>query len=230
MDVEWRDPEDVLAALRAEIGRSRAEDRGRFLKPLGELHARVGGKPRCFDAELYVALALQCLETASLFERMAFADVMADIGGIPGALVLRLLSDTHLVSRPLIERAKLSDGQLLEVIGRSASKSMLLAIAARPGMGLAVTDRLVELGPLEVHLTLAANDRSPLSPATFERFSDMAEAQNNMDLALAQRSDLPIEIAKALYQRLSERSAKRLSTMLARDLGRGRKPLALKVY
>lgn len=230
MDIRALEPAEALAAIRADLAVAPAADHGAFLGPLGDLHARVAGRSAAFDVDLFVATALDCLKAASLFQRMAFADVLADVGRIPPRLLDAMLADTAMVARPLIERARLSDGHLLKVMNADRTRATQLAIAARAGLGVSVTDRLVEEGGPEVHLTLAGNDRVTLSPAAFARFSDMAASQKDMDLALAQRSDLPIDIAKSLYQRISERASQRLSGMLARDLSRGRRPLALKVY
>lgn len=227
MDIEWRMTDDVLAKIRSEMRRSRPEDLGRLLKPMGEFHiATVARKASC-DVDLFVDTAIELLRPASLFERMAFANLLADAGRVPSRLLDVLLRDVYLVSRPLIERAQISDGDLVAVMATDTSESTLLAIAERRGTGIPVTDRLIEAGTLKVHLTLAANDGATLSMAGFDRFSNMTSAQNDMDLALAQRSDLPVSIAKALYQRLSDRSAKRVADLMERDRNRGRRALAL---
>ncbi len=227
MDVEWHMTDDALARIRTEAARAHPDERGRFLKPLADLHAEVRGHPGRIDVELFIDTAIEFAADATLFERMAFANDLADIGHIPQRLVDTLVRDVYLVSRPLIERAKLSDRDLIAVLDGDTSESTLLAITKREGTGVAVTDRLVAHGSAKVHLALAANDRAALSIRTFDRFSDMTTAQNDMDLALAQRSDLPVHIAKALYQRLSERSQKRLAEMLLRDRNRGRRVFSL---
>ena len=79
----------------------------------------------------------------------------------------------------------------------------------------------------KVWLTLAANVAARLSFATFDRFSRLTRAQDAMDRALSTRHDLPYEIAKALHHRLTERAARRVAEMIARDMGRKRRPLAL---
>lgn len=227
MDVSWRDQNDPLSKIRNAIARSRSDERGCHLKPLADLHVSSRGKPGVYDHALYTDTVLDILVGASLFERMAFADIVADVGRLPAGVLSALLADVYLVSRPIVERAKLSDGELLGVIDRDASESTLLVIALRQGIGVPVTDRVTDLGTLKVHLTLAANDGAALSMTTFDRFSNLTRAQNDMDLALARRSDLPPSIAKALHQRLSERAARRVDEMMVRDRNRGRRALAL---
>jgi len=227
MDLEWNMTDDPLAEIRTEALRARPEERGRLLKPLAQLHAATLGKPSLIDVDRFVETAISLTSQASLFERMAFANMMADIGRIPPALLDVMLSDVYLVSRPLVERADLSDDHLLAVMADDASESTLLLIAQRAETGIPVTDRIVERGTLKVHLTLAANDRAALSMSTFVRFSSMTEAQNDMDLALAKRSDLPVSIAKTLYQRISARAEKRVAEMIERDRNRGRRVLSL---
>lgn len=227
MDITWRHGEDPLSKIRLEIARSRAGDCGHLLKPLAELHLATRGRPGHYDGALYADTVAELLGPATLFERMAFADTVADVGGLPSAVLAALLADVYLVSRPIIERARLSDHELITVMLRDTSESTLLVIAGRAGTGIPVTDRVVEHGSLKVYLTLAANDEAKLSSATFARFSNLTAAQNDMDLALAKRSDLPVEIAKALYQRISERSLRRVEEMMIRDRNRARRCLAL---
>jgi hypothetical protein len=227
MDVTWRNGEDPLSKIRTEIARSRNGECGHLLKPLAELHVATRGRSGYYDPALYCDAVLPLLGPATLFERMGFADLVADVGGLPPQVLAALLHDVYLVSRPLIERARLTDHELITVMMRDTSESTLLVIASRSGTGIPVTDRIVEVGTLKVHLTLAANDEAKLSPATFDFFSNMTEAQNDMDLALAKRSDLPVSIAKALYQRISERARRRLEEMMIRDSNRGRRFLAL---
>jgi len=226
MDVFWR-PDDPLNRIRKEIARSRPEERGCHLKPLAELHVGKRGASEGFDKPLWAETVLGLLPGASLFERMTFAQIVATGGRLPTEVLSALLADVYLVSRPLVENARLSDVDLLAVIDRDASESTLMVIAVRRGIGVPVTDRVTDLGTHKVHLMLAANDGAALSRATFDRFSNLTQAQNEMDMALATRSDLPHEIAKALHQRLSERAAKRLDEMLIRDRNRGRRAFAL---
>lgn len=223
MDVFWR-PDDPLTRIRKEIARSRAEERGCHLKPLADMHVGSRGG---YDTTLWAETVLSLLAVASLFERMTFAQIVATGGRLPSDVLAALIGDVYLVSRPLVERARLSDVDLLAVIDRDASESTLLVIAVRRGIGVPVTDRVTDLGTFKVHLMLAANDGATLSMATFDRFSNLTKAQNEMDQALATRSDLPHHIAKALHQRLSERAARRLDQMLIRDRNRGRRTFAL---
>ena len=227
MDIEWRTTNDVLAKVRNEMARSRPVEWGCLLKPLAELHLSAPGKLSPGDADVFTDTVVEIFAAASLFERMAFTNTVADVGRLPRRLLERLLKDVYLVSRPLIERMPLSDGDLLGVMSTDTSESTLLVIAQRRGTGIPVTDHLVAKGTLSVMLALAANEGAALSPATFDRFSNMTTAQNDMDLALARRSDLPVSIAKALYERISERSARRLADMMERDRNRGRRTLVL---
>lgn len=227
MDIEWRTTNDVLAKVRTEMARSRPVEWGCLLKPLAELHLSAPGKLSPGDADVFTDTVVEIFPSASLFERMAFANTVADVGRLPRRLLERLLKDVYLVSRPLIERMPLSDGDLLDVMSTDTSESTLMVIAQRRGTGIPVTDQLVAKGTLGVMLALAANEGAVLSPATFDRFSNMTTAQNDMDLALARRSDLPVSIAKALYERISERSARRVADMIERDRNRGRRALVL---
>ncbi len=227
MDVSWRDQSDPLARIRTEIARSRPDERGRHLKPLADLHVAARGRKGVYDPALYAETLLPLLGGASLFERMTYADIVADVGRLPPGILGALLADVYLVSRPLVERARLSDDELLAVIARDASESTLLVIALRQGIGIPVTDRVTDLGTRKVHLTLAGNDGATLSMTTFDRFSNLTRAQNEMDLALARRSDLPPSIAKALHQRLSDHAARRVEEMIVRDRNRSRRALAL---
>lgn len=227
MDVEWHEAIDLLAGIRAEMRTSRPEDQGRLLRDLAAIHADCGGDPARVDVEGFADIALALLRHASLFERMAFADAVADGGRVSPRLREALLTDVHLVARPLLERARLGDADLLGVIDAGRDESTLVTIAERRGVSVAVSDRLIDTARPKVLLALVRNAAAAISAEGFARFGMLAAGQGEMDTALAQRADLPMSIAKALHQRIGARAQKRVADMIARDRLRQRRPLVL---
>lgn len=227
MDIQWQDIDDPLERARDAIAAAPESERGAHLVDLARLHLEVRGRPTRWAAEDWGALCIATLDVATLVERMAFVDTIAEVGRMPIDLVFRLLADDVLVRRRLVESVRFDDDELLALIDREPSERMLLFVARLLGIGEPVTDRVVELGTPKVHLTLARNGTARLTFPSFDRFSKMTRAQDVMDQALSRRDDLPYEIAKALHQRLSERAARRLAEMIARDMMRGRRPFVL---
>lgn len=209
--------EALLKRIAAEVQVVRPEGRGQLLRRLSDLYLAARGKiePACVD--LFVSLAIDLLTRASLFERMAFANAIADVGPPPPALVDHVLKDAYLVARPLIERGELSESRLLALMDDDAREVTHVMIAQRPNTGVPITDRLVADDRIKVLLALAANASATLSEAAFEKLGALAVERPDMDAALAHRADLPVAIAKNLHRRIGQSSAKRVHDMIARD-------------
>ena len=192
-DLDWRDIDDTLPRLRAAIAAAAPEELGHHLLELGRLHVDCRGRPADWTPEDWSELVLGLLGDVPMAERMAFTDIIADVGRLPIDVLLTLMADDILVSRPLHERGRFDDASLLALLDRDDSEPTQLFVARRDGVGEVVTDRLVAAGIPKVWLTLAGNVESRLSFPTFDRFSRLTRAQDAMDRALSTRHDLPYE-------------------------------------
>lgn len=209
--------EALLKRIAAEAQDVRPERRGQILRQLSDLYLAARGRIERDCVDLFVSLAIDLLGKASLFERMAFANAIADIGPPPAALVDHVLADVYLVARPLIERGDLSESRLLALLDADTREVTHVMIAQRPNTGVPITDRLVADDRIKVLLALAANASATLSEAAFEKLGHLAVERPDMDAALAHRADLPVAIAKRLHRRIGQSSAKRVHDMIARD-------------
>lgn len=219
--------EALLNRIGEETHGVASERRGLLLRQLGDVYAAHRGRIQSELVDRFIDIAVTLLDGATLFERMAFANVLADYGDAPARLVDHMLRDVYLVARPLIERGALSQDRLMELMDDDKRELTYLMIAQRPKTKVAVTDRLVEEGSVKVLVALAGNAGAELSAKAFEALGDIAIENPDMDAALANRADLPPSIAKRLMRRVSKGAEDRVSSLMARDLGK-KKTLVLR--
>jgi uncharacterized protein (DUF2336 family) len=220
--------ETILRRISDEAADARPERFGPLLRQLSDLYLASRGKIDEDLVDIFVELSGRLLAEASLFERMAFSNAIADIGVPPTRLVDHILRDVYLVARPMIERGPLSDTRLFSLLDNDKRELTQVMIAQRPSASVAVTDRLVAEGSMKVLLALAANTGAKLSEATFEKLGGIAGENRDMDAALAHRADLPVAIAKRLHRNVGRLAANRVATLMARDDAKRRNSLVLR--
>lgn len=214
--------EALLNRIKDEARGAPQEKRSLLLRQLSDLYAARHGRIADEQVALFVDVSIDLLATATLFERMAFANTLADVGEAPQRLVDHMLKDVYLVARPLIERGQLSQERLIELMDDDKRELTLMMIAQRPRTKVPVTDRLVSDGSVKVLVALASNTGAELSNAAFEKLGELAADNPDMDAALANRPDLPPSIARNLSRRVSKSAEQRLNAMLARDTAKKR--------
>lgn len=220
--------EAFLRRMANEIPEARPDRRGLFLRQLSDLHLARLGRIESDQVDLYVRVVGDLLRTSSLFERMAFANVVADTETAPPDLVDRLLSDVYLVARPMIERGPLSEARILTLLDEDKREITMVMIAQRLNNGIPITDRLIDVGTSKVLLAVATNTTSKLSWASFDKLGNMAVGEPEMDAALAHRADLPLDIARRLHRRVSQSSSRRVAALMANDAKRRRTGFVLR--
>ena len=220
--------EAFLRRMANEIPDARPDRRSLFLRQLSDLHLARLGRIEAGQVDLYVRVVGELLRTSSLFERMAFANVVADTDTAPPDLVDRLLSDVYLVARPMIERGPLSEARILTLLDEDKREITMVMIAQRMNNGIPITDRLIDVGTLKVLLAVATNTTSKLSWASFDKLGNMAVEEPEMDAALAHRADLPLDIARRLHRRVSQSSSRRVAALMANDAKRRRTGFVLR--
>lgn len=220
--------QNFLNRMAREIQEARPERRGLFLRQLSDLHLARLGRIEADQVDLYVWLVTELFKSSSLFERMAFANSVADTDTAPPAIVDRLLGDVYLVARPMIERGPLSEARILALLDADKREITHLMIAQRMNNGIPVTDRLNDEGTMKVLLTVAVNPTARLSRSSFERLGEIAIDKPEMDSALAHRADLPVDIARRLHRQVGQTSSRRIAAMMARDGTRRRSGFVLR--
>jgi uncharacterized protein (DUF2336 family) len=132
---------------------------------------------------------------------------LAPIHNAPIEVVRRLARD---VAEPILTgSARLSDSDLIEIAG-TKTQAHLLAISARPQIGTAVTDVLLQRGNQDVFHTLAENSGARFSARGFETLVQRAESDGRLAEKVGLRLDVPLRLFRELLSRATEAVRARL--------------------
>lgn len=136
--------------------------------------------------------------------RIALAERLAGDPTVPHDLVLLLVDDAIEVARPVILRSPLlTEADMLRLIAGSGSAHQE-AVAARPGIGAAVTAALAGLESETVLLALVRNATARISRDSYRMLVEKSRAIVALQAPLAQRPDLPRDLAGAMCEWVSE--------------------------
>lgn len=162
--------------------------------------------------------------------RGAIADVVKDMPGAPHELIKRLSGDLSIiVAEPVIRLSPvLTDADLLSLVASPAGPATVTAVARRPGIGARIAQAIAEGDNEEAITALLTNRSAAISETTLDRLIGRAAAHIDWHAPLvrrprlsatavaaladivtgavlgelAQRADLPTEIAANLARRL----------------------------
>jgi uncharacterized protein (DUF2336 family) len=136
---------------------------------------------------------------------------LAPIHNAPIEVVRRLARDDDIVvAEPILTAsARLSDSDLIE-IASTKTQAHLLAISARPQIGTAVTDVLLQRGNQDVFHTLADNSGARFSARGFETLVRHAESDGRLAEKVGLRLDIPLRLFRELLSRATEAVRARL--------------------
>jgi uncharacterized protein (DUF2336 family) len=136
---------------------------------------------------------------------------LAPIHNAPIEVVRRLARDDNIVvAEPILTASpRLSDSDLIE-IASTKTQAHLLAISARPQIGTAVTDVLLQRGNQDVFHTLAENSGARFSVRGFETLVRHAESDGRLAEKVGLRLDVPLRLFRELLSRATEAVRARL--------------------
>jgi len=136
---------------------------------------------------------------------------LAPIHNAPIDVVRRLARDDNItVAEPILTAsARLSDHDLIE-IASTKTQAHLLAISARPQIGAAVTDVLLQRGNQDVFHTLAENSGARFSEGGLETLVRHAERDERLAEKVGLRLDVPLRLFRELLSRATEAVRARL--------------------
>lgn len=106
------------------------------------------------------------------------------------------------ISGPVIALSPSLRDKDLADIAEKAELRMLMAIAARPKLGEAVTDVLLRRGNQDVKLRVINNPKAKLSESGFARLVIGLNGDKKLAAAISARSDVPPELRPWLVQTL----------------------------
>jgi uncharacterized protein (DUF2336 family) len=139
---------------------------------------------------------------------------LAPINNAPIDVVRRLARDDNIVvAEPILAAsARLSDNDLID-IANTKTQAHLLAISARPQIGEAVTDVLLQRGDRDVFRILAGNSGASFSERGFATLVRHAEGDEQLAEKVGVRLDVPIRLFRELLLRATEAVRARLLTL-----------------
>jgi uncharacterized protein (DUF2336 family) len=136
--------------------------------------------------------------------RISLAERLADDSTAPHDLILLLADDAIEVARPVILRSPLlTETDALKMIAE-ASAGHQEAVAARPHISEPVTEALVKLDAEPVLTALVRNVTARISSTAFETLVEKSRRIAGLQDPLAQRKDLPPELATRMCEWVSE--------------------------
>lgn len=160
--------------------------------------------------------------------RETLAERLADRVDMPRDLALILANDSIDVAYPILTRSPvLRDDDLIALI-HDHGHDHHLAIAARPSLGPAVTEILVELADDDVVQRVLHNDGARFSGHTMRRLAAMAHDTEAWRAPLVARRELGRDVARVLYmwvgdslrRTIAERFGDGIAEELQTDTGR----------
>ena len=164
--------------------------------------------------------------------RLAIADVVKDMPGVPPALIQRLARDISIaVAEPVIRLSPvLTDQDLMALVASPPTPASVIAVARRPGLAALVATSIAECGNNDAIGALLGNRSAAISEQTLDRLISHASQHVEWHTNLVRRPRLSPHAAKALaeivagqvLQELSERAD--LPAELAHDLARRIEP------
>ena len=137
--------------------------------------------------------------------RAEFASRLADIDNAPTALTHKLALDEIEVARPVLQRSKLLSDNFLVEVAKTQSDDYLMAISDREEINPEVTDVLVDRGSEDVLIKVSANKGASFSRQGFEKLSQEASKNDNLNECLSKRQDTPADILKEVKKRVAEK-------------------------
>ncbi len=137
--------------------------------------------------------------------RETLAKRLAAEGHAPRELIRRLANDEISVAKPVLQQSPvLTQDDLIEIT-QSQSQEHLEAITVRPDIGGDLSEALVAHGNDTVVVGLLQNAEAEIRVDTMVRIADRSEANEQMQVAIVDRRDVPREILKSLVDRVSDK-------------------------
>jgi uncharacterized protein (DUF2336 family) len=136
--------------------------------------------------------------------RIALAQRLADDSSAPHDLILLLVDDRIEVARPLILNSPLlTETDVLKMIAQCGIAHQE-AVAARPHIGVPVTDALARSENESVLMALVRNATARISEAGYRTLVDKSRALTGLQEPLVRRPDMPPQLANAMCDWVSE--------------------------
>jgi len=137
--------------------------------------------------------------------RAEFSNRLADMANAPRITTHKLAVDTIEVARPVLQRSKILSDDFLVKVAQTQSQDHLVAISNREDIASKVTDALVNRGNDKVLSTVTSNQGANFSRQGFEKLSQEASKNANLNNLLENRVDTPADLLKVVKQRVAKK-------------------------
>lgn len=135
--------------------------------------------------------------------RQHLSETISSVSNAPHDLILSLANDELDVAFSVLQNSEvLQDNDLVE-IAEKRSQEHLNAIAQRAAVDESITDVLVKKGNETVLGTLAGNIGAHFSRGGMETIVERAKDNDNLELSLVKRKDIPSDLAQDVFWRVS---------------------------
>lgn len=152
------------------------------------------------ESEMVADVLIELLRQAERDLRVVLSERLSVLERVPLRLVLQLANDEIEVAEPVLEHSSiLGDFDLMYII-KSKTAKYWQAIARRKTLSDQVIDVLAQTKDFDTALTLVENKNIALTSDALAILSDIAQGSDILAIPLAQRDDVPQELAAALYQ------------------------------
>jgi uncharacterized protein (DUF2336 family) len=149
---------------------------------------------RALAEEILTILA----EDAAELVRRTLAVTLRNSPNLPREVALRLAEDVDAVAVPILRNSPaLTDADLLELV-ELASVQKQVAIAGRPRLGEALTERVLACCDRAAAETVAANEGAAFSDRAYDIAMERYRDDEGVKRALVDRERLPVHIAERL--------------------------------
>lgn len=152
------------------------------------------------EKELIADILISLIRQAERDLKTALSDRLSMMEDVPLRLVLRLAEEDIGVAGPILRYSKvLNDLDLIYLI-QSHDSPYWQAIAGREGLSEPVSEKLAETRDLKTAKVLAENVTAHLNATAQDILTEVAISDYDVANSLLHRSELPVEIARRLYQ------------------------------
>lgn len=189
---------DRLADLAGLLQDRTPEGRRGLLACVTELY--VSGADNCTEAtaEAFGALLSDLADLAGPEAQRELATAISELRFPPHRLIDYLLRQPGWVAAPFLARTQIFDEAALMSLVDTHGEFHAAGIAQRQGLSSALVRKILTTNGDAALIALAENHDAPLQRADFETLKAAAPALPHLQAALANRQDLPADVAVTL--------------------------------
>jgi uncharacterized protein (DUF2336 family) len=194
--------------------------RAQTLRKMTDLFVAQSGSLQELHVSVFDEVLLRLARDLEFRARIELSDRLADIDNAPRQVVRDLALDANIaVAAPVLTRSKrLTEDDLVEVAERR-SQDHLLAITKRPAIPERVSDVIVGRGNERVLQSVARNEGARFTPRGLSQLLESARSDENLQMLLKRRADLPADQMAKLMDIAREKVAGVLKVELGDQAG-----------